>query len=139
MGLWISEAQTQKLVFVYSLRYYKNNPCVQQRSSNHPQSLLMRVNTLTIVSNQSLHRAECIGKVRIAELENVFLRTHVAHLQQSVAEMGAHLVLQQIRAQLQEDEIQQLRMRLQQPIGKRCRDVNAMPIEKLNSRFNLHA
>jgi len=25
------------------------------------------------------------------------------------------------------------------PIGKRCRDVNTMPIEKLNSRFNLHA
>jgi len=74
----------------------------------------MRVNTLTIVSNQSLHRAECIGKLRIAELENLFLRNRVAYLQQNVAEMGAHLELQQIRAQQQENEIQQLRMRLQQ-------------------------
>jgi len=41
------------------------------------------------------------------------LRTHVAHSQQNVAEMGAHLELQQNRAQQQEDEMQQLRMRLQ--------------------------
>jgi len=74
----------------------------------------MRGNTLTIVSNQSLHRAECIGKLRIAESENFFLRNRVAHLQQNVAEMGALLELQQNRAQQQEDEIQQLRMRLQQ-------------------------
>jgi len=59
-------------------------------------------------------RAECIGKLGLAELENVLLRNRVAHLQQNLSEMGAHLELQQIRAQQQEDEIQQLRMRLQQ-------------------------
>jgi len=39
----------------------------------------------------------------------------IAHLQQNVAEMGAHLELQQNKAQQQDDEPQQLRMRLQQP------------------------
>jgi len=40
-------------------------------------------------------RAKYIGKLCNAELKNVFSRNRVAHLQQNVAEMGAHLELQQ--------------------------------------------
>jgi len=53
--------------------------------------------------------------------------------------MGAHLKLQQIKAQQQEDEIQQFRMRLQRTNRQKMQGCQQMPVEKLNSKFNLHA